>query len=46
MRFGLATASGRTLEEPGKQFDVTRERIRWTDRKAMRKLRHRGVLTG
>lgn len=39
-RFGLADGSGRTLEEVGKQFSVTRERIRQIEAKALRKLRH------
>jgi RNA polymerase primary sigma factor len=40
MRFGIETASDHTLEEVGKQFDVTRERIRQIESKAMRKLMH------
>ncbi len=40
MRFGLDTTSDRTLEEVSKQFDVTRERIRQIESKAMRKLLH------
>nr|WP_238265131.1 RNA polymerase sigma factor RpoD [Cupriavidus pauculus] len=40
MRFGIDTTSEHTLEEVGKQFDVTRERIRQIESKAMRKLRH------
>ncbi len=40
MRFGLDTTSDRTLEEVSKQFDVTRERIRQIESKAMRKLIH------
>ncbi|WP_427306465.1 RNA polymerase sigma factor RpoD [Cupriavidus sp. H39] len=40
MRFGLNTTSDRTLEEVSKQFDVTRERIRQIESKAMRKLMH------
>ncbi len=40
MRFGLDMASDHTLEEVGKQFDVTRERIRQIESKAMRKLLH------
>ncbi|KXV10706.1 RNA polymerase subunit sigma-70 [Caballeronia megalochromosomata] len=40
MRFGIDTASDFTLEELGKQFDVTRERIRQIEHKAMRKLMH------
>jgi len=40
MRFGIDMATDYTLEEVGKQFDVTRERIRQIESKAMRKLRH------
>jgi RNA polymerase primary sigma factor len=40
MRYGLDMASDHTLEEVGKQFDVTRERIRQIEAKAMSKLRH------
>jgi len=40
MRFGLDTTSDHTPEEVGKQFDVTRERIRQIESKAMRKLMH------
>ena len=40
MRFGIDTKSDHTLEEVGKQFDVTRERIRQIESKAMRKLVH------
>ncbi len=40
MRFGLEMASDHTLEEVGNQFDVTRERIRQIEAKAMKKLRH------
>ncbi len=40
MRFGIDTASDYTLEELGKQFDVSRERIRQIESKAMRKLMH------
>ena len=40
MRFGLDTNTEHTLEEVGKQFDVTRERIRQIEAKAMRKLKH------
>ncbi|MFN0066179.1 MAG: RNA polymerase sigma factor RpoD [Limisphaerales bacterium] len=40
LRFGLADGYSRTLEEVGKQFDVTRERIRQIEAKALRKLRH------
>ncbi len=39
-RFGLVDGSGRTLEEVGKKFQVTRERIRQIEAKALRKLRH------
>jgi RNA polymerase primary sigma factor len=39
-RFGLTDGAGRTLEEVGKQFSVTRERIRQIEAKALRKLRH------
>ena len=40
MRFGIEMASDHTLEEIGKQFDVTRERIRQIEEKALRKLKH------
>jgi RNA polymerase primary sigma factor len=40
MRFGLADGYSRTLEEVGKQFRVTRERIRQIEAKALRKMRH------
>ncbi len=40
MRFGLYDGRARTLEEVGKAFDVTRERIRQIEAKALRKLRH------
>ncbi|MFZ6814139.1 RNA polymerase sigma factor RpoD [Undibacterium sp. Rencai35W] len=40
MRFGLEMVSDYTLEEVGKQFEVTRERIRQIEAKAMKKLRH------
>lgn len=40
LRFGLEDGRGRTLEEVGKMFDVTRERIRQIEAKALRKLRH------
>ena len=40
MRFGIDRASDHTLEEVGKEFDVTRERIRQIEAKALRKLRH------
>ena len=39
-RFGLRDGSPRTLEEVGRQFSVTRERIRQIEAKALRKLRH------
>ena len=40
MRFGIGMSTDHTLEEVGKQFDVTRERIRQIEAKALRKLRH------
>jgi RNA polymerase primary sigma factor len=40
LRFGLDTGRSRTLEEVGKEFNVTRERIRQIEAKALRKLRH------
>ena len=40
LRFGLADGKDRTLEEVGKNFNVTRERIRQIEAKALRKLRH------
>jgi len=40
LRFGLEDGHPRTLEEVGKEFDVTRERIRQIEAKALRKLRH------
>lgn len=40
LRFGLDDGRARTLEEVGKEFDVTRERIRQIEAKALRKLRH------
>lgn len=40
MRFGLVDGKPHTLEEVGKEFDVTRERIRQIESKALRKLRH------
>lgn len=39
-RFGLRDRTARTLEEVGHQFNVTRERIRQIEAKALRKLRH------
>ena len=40
LRFGLVDGYTRTLEEVGKQFQVTRERIRQIEAKALRKMRH------
>ena len=40
MRFGLEDGVSRTLEDVGKEFDVTRERVRQIEAKALRKLRH------
>ena len=40
LRFGMDAGRARTLEEDGKEFDVTRERIRQIEAKALRKLRH------
>ena len=40
LRFGLEDGRARTLEEVGKEFEVTRERIRQIEAKALRKLRH------
>ena len=40
LRFGLEDGRQRTLEEVGKQFQITRERIRQIEAKALRKLRH------
>ena len=40
MRFGIDMSTDHTLEEVGRQFDVTRERIRQIEAKAIRKLRH------
>jgi len=42
LRFGLIDGKARTLEEVGKEFNVTRERIRQIEAKALRKLRHPG----
>ena len=39
MRFGIEMSTDHTLEEVGKQFDVTRERIRQIEAKAMKKLK-------
>jgi RNA polymerase primary sigma factor len=44
-RFGLLDGSERTLEEVGRQYKVTRERIRQIEAKALRKLRHPTRLT-
>jgi len=49
LRFGLVDGQQRTLEEVGKRFSVTRERIRQIEARALRKLRHpsrRGALSG
>ena len=40
MRFGLVDGYGRTLEELGRHFNVTRERIRQIEAKALKKMRH------
>ena len=40
LRFGLEDGRQRTLEEVGQEFNVTRERIRQIEAKALRKLRH------
>ena len=40
MRFGIEMNTDHTLEEVGQQFNVTRERIRQTEAKALRKLKH------
>ena len=40
LRFGLIDGRQRTLEEVGKEFNVTRERIRQIEAKALRKLKH------
>jgi RNA polymerase primary sigma factor len=41
LRFGLEDGRGRTLEEVGREFEVTRERIRQIEAKALRRLRGR-----
>jgi len=43
LRFGIATDHPHTLEEVGKEFGVTRERIRQIEAKAFKKLRHSGI---
>lgn len=43
LRFGLDDGKMRTLEDVGKVFNVTRERIRQIEAKALRKLRHQAV---
>ncbi len=40
LRFGIKDGKARTLEEVGREFDVTRERIRQIEAKALRKLKH------
>ena len=40
LRFGLEDGRSRTLEELGREFNVTRERVRQIEAKALRKLRH------
>ena len=40
LRFGMRDGSPKTLEEVGKEFNVTRERLRQIEAKALRKLRH------
>ena len=40
LRFGLIDGKNRTLEDVGKEFNVTRERIRQIEAKALRKLKH------
>ena len=42
LRFGLEDGQAHTLEEVGKEFNVTRERIRQIESKALRKIRHPG----
>ena len=44
LRFGLEDGRARTLEEVGKEFNVTRERIRQIEAKALRKLRHPSII--
>ena len=46
LRFGLDDGRPRTLEEVGRQFNVTRERIRQIEAKALRKLRHPSIKIG
>ena len=46
LRFGMNDGRARTLEEVGKEFDVTRERIRQIEAKALRKLRHPSLSDG
>ena len=46
LRFGLDDGRARTLEEVGKEFNVTRERIRQIEAKALRKLRHPSQISG
>jgi RNA polymerase primary sigma factor len=44
MRFGLSDGVTHTLEEVGKEFDVTRERIRQIEAKALEKIQHMGII--
>jgi biotin carboxyl carrier protein len=46
MRFGIGEKSDHTLEEVGQDFEVTRERIRQIEAKALRKLRHPAPIPG